>query len=394
MRVGADRSAHGAEAPRRIMSDERDGLLQFLGRGEAYGRPGEPVEQVTTHAAWIFLVGERAFKMKRPVRYSFLDFSTARAAPRGARGGARAQPAHRADALPPAGAGDPDARGRARARRRRRAGRMAARDAALRSGRAARSAGGARRARGSDDRGAGGRDRPLPRARRGAHGARRPRRHARGDRRQRRGPRGLAGGVFEPTAVEELNRRTARRARAAAAICSSSGARAGKVRHCHGDLHLGNIVLWERRPVLFDCLEFDPALATIDTFYDLAFLLMDLCHRELRPLAQRLLSGYLDATWDDAGHGAAAAVPVVSRRDPRQGRGLHRRARGGRRPSARERGRGGARLSRSGGALSRARAAPADRDRRRLRHRQVDARAPRSRRRSAGRRVRSCCAAT
>ena len=58
------------------MSDERDALLGFLGRGEAYGRPGEPVEQVTTHAAWIFLVGERAFKMKRPVRYSFLDFST------------------------------------------------------------------------------------------------------------------------------------------------------------------------------------------------------------------------------------------------------------------------------------------------------------------------------
>ncbi len=60
-------------------------------------------------------------------------------------------------------------------------------------------------------------------------------------------------------------------------------------------------MLLDRRPVLFDCLEFDPALATIDTFYDLAFLLMDLCHRDLRALAQRLLSGYLDATWDDGG---------------------------------------------------------------------------------------------
>ncbi len=81
----------------------------------------------------------------------------------------------------------------------------------------------------------------------------------------------------------------------------------GRVRHCHGDLHLGNIVLWDGRPVLFDCLEFDPALASIDTFYDLAFLLMDLAHRGLRPLAQRLLSGYLDATWDDAG---AALLPL------------------------------------------------------------------------------------
>jgi hypothetical protein len=73
------------------------------------------------------------------------------------------------------------------------------------------------------------------------------------------------------------------------------------VRHCHGDLHLGNIVLLDGQPVLFDCLEFDEALATTDTFYDLAFLLMDLIHRDLGGLAQRLLNGYLDATWDDSG---------------------------------------------------------------------------------------------
>jgi predicted kinase len=60
-------------------------------------------------------------------------------------------------------------------------------------------------------------------------------------------------------------------------------------------------VLLDGAPVLFDCLEFDEGLATIDTFYDLAFLLMDLLHRDLGGLAQRLLSGYLDATCDDAG---------------------------------------------------------------------------------------------
>ncbi|MCC2664270.1 MAG: polynucleotide kinase, partial [Geminicoccaceae bacterium] len=58
------------------MPDDPTALLAFLGRGEAYGLPGREVEQVTTHAAIIFLVGERAYKMKRPVRYSFLDFST------------------------------------------------------------------------------------------------------------------------------------------------------------------------------------------------------------------------------------------------------------------------------------------------------------------------------
>ena len=58
--------------------------------------------------------------------------------------------------------------------------------------------------------------------------------------------------------------------------------RAGRVRHCHGDLHLGNIVLLEGRPVLFDCLEFDEALASTDTLYDLAFLLMDLQHQASR----------------------------------------------------------------------------------------------------------------
>ena len=73
------------------------------------------------------------------------------------------------------------------------------------------------------------------------------------------------------------------------------------MRHCHGDLHLGNIVLLEGRPVLFDCLEFDEALASTDTLYDLAFLLMDLQHQGLPTLAQRLLNGYLDVTWDDAG---------------------------------------------------------------------------------------------
>ena len=48
------------------------------------------------------------------------------------------------------------------------------------------------------------------------------------------------------------------------------------MRRCHGDLHLNNIVLIDGKPTLFDAIEFDEQMATIDTLYDLAFLLMDL----------------------------------------------------------------------------------------------------------------------
>jgi aminoglycoside phosphotransferase family enzyme len=69
-------------------------------------------------------------------------------------------------------------------------------------------------------------------------------------------------------------------------------ARAGFVRRGHGDLHLKNIVRLDGRPVLFDALEFDEELATTDTLYDLAFLLMDLIHRGLGSAAAALLSQY------------------------------------------------------------------------------------------------------
>jgi aminoglycoside phosphotransferase family enzyme/predicted kinase len=67
-------------------------------------------------------------------------------------------------------------------------------------------------------------------------------------------------------------------------------AAAGCIRRCHGDLHLGNLCLWEGRPTLFDALEFDEALATTDTGYDLAFLLMDLDVRLDRAAANRVLN--------------------------------------------------------------------------------------------------------
>jgi aminoglycoside phosphotransferase family enzyme/predicted kinase len=75
---------------------------------------------------------------------------------------------------------------------------------------------------------------------------------------------------------------------------------AGKVRQCHGDLHLRNIVMLDGRPTPFDGIEFDDAIARIDVLYDLAFLLMDLEKRGLRPQANAVFNRYLADTgeWD------------------------------------------------------------------------------------------------
>lgn len=72
----------------------------------------------------------------------------------------------------------------------------------------------------------------------------------------------------------------------------------GFVRRCHGDLHLGNLCLWDGVPVAFDALEFDEAMATIDTGYDLAFLLMDLDLRVGRAAANRVMNRYVARTGD------------------------------------------------------------------------------------------------
>jgi aminoglycoside phosphotransferase family enzyme/predicted kinase len=70
--------------------------------------------------------------------------------------------------------------------------------------------------------------------------------------------------------------------------------RAGFTRRCHADLHLGNILLEDGRPVLFDCIEFNDRLSDIDILYDLAFLLMDLDFRDRRDAACRVLDAWLD----------------------------------------------------------------------------------------------------
>ena len=73
------------------------------------------------------------------------------------------------------------------------------------------------------------------------------------------------------------------------------------MRECHGDLHLGNLVLYRGKPTLFDCLEFNPRLRWIDIFSDIAFLVMDLHDRAATPLAWRVLNQWLEQTGDYEG---------------------------------------------------------------------------------------------
>ena len=78
---------------------------------------------------------------------------------------------------------------------------------------------------------------------------------------------------------------------------------AGFVRQCHGDLHLRNIVLYDGTPTLFDGVEFNDEVACVDVLYDLAFLLMDLWHRQLPAHANAVWNRYLSETDDLGGIG-------------------------------------------------------------------------------------------
>ncbi len=82
----------------------------------------------------------------------------------------------------------------------------------------------------------------------------------------------------------------------------------GLVRRCHGDLHCGNICLYQGRPLPFDAIEFSDDFACVDTFYDLTFLLMDLDHRGHRALASHALNHYLDLSGD---YQAVAMTPLL-----------------------------------------------------------------------------------
>jgi hypothetical protein len=111
----------------------------------------------------------------------------------------------------------------------------------------------------------------------------------------------LAAGLPAPR-IEAWHQHMTRTIEARAGWLAARAA-AGFVRRCHGDLHLGNLCLWEGTPVAFDALEFDEAMATIDVAYDLGFLLMDLDRRVGRAAANRVMNRYVARTGDAAATG-------------------------------------------------------------------------------------------
>ncbi len=107
-------------------------------------------------------------------------------------------------------------------------------------------------------------------------------------------------GLLDATGAEALDA-VFRAALARHAGLLDSRAAAGRVRRCHGDLHLSNICRIDGEPVIFDALEFDEDLATTDVLYDVAFAVMDLAHRGQAVAANRLMNRWCDATGDEAG---------------------------------------------------------------------------------------------
>jgi uncharacterized protein len=269
-------------------------VLNFMGRPEAYLPRPATVERIETHASIVFLAGDFAYKVKRAVKYAFLDFSTLekrhRACLNELRINRRTAPQLYLDVLPVTLGEDGTLHlgGEGEAvewvLRMRRFDQAKLYDRMAEEGRLELAA--------------------MPRLAEAIAEF-----HAGADRmlapdravsaleavaRDNEETFAANVAVIAPQESCELARSTRERIAALSSLLAAR-ARGGYVRHCHGDLHLRNIVEIDGAPVLFDAIEFDDRLATIDVLYDFAFLLMDLGKRGLGAHANALLNAYLDA---------------------------------------------------------------------------------------------------
>ena len=282
-----------------IVEDQSE-TIAFLSSPAAYGGGVGDVERIDTHISAVFLAGGRAYKLKRAVRFDYVDFST-------------------------------PGRRRAACEAEIRVNRRTAPDLYIGAVPVTRAAGGGLALGGSGpavdwlvemvrfdqdgllDRVArrGALTEPLMRA--VADAAERLHADAATDR-GRGGRDGMAwvvagnlAGLAEHVGAPFDAREIARHERLVKAALERHGGllderrRAGFVRHCHGDLHLGNIFLMDGRPVLFDAIEFNDDIAFCDVLYDFAFLVMDLMHRDLRALANLTFNRYLALSGDGGG---------------------------------------------------------------------------------------------
>ena len=283
-----------------MITEDQAEVVAFLESPVAHG--GLPVERIDTHASIVFLAGERAWKLKRAVRYDYLDFSTPerrramceaelrinrRTAPELYR---RVVPVTREAtgglALGGGGTAIDWVIEMVRFDQEALLDRLAERNALDAAMVPLLASAVARFHRGAE--------------RRRDHGGRNGMSwvvegNALGFSEQGRG-------VLDAAECEDLTRRSRAEVDRYGAILDHRRD-AGFVRQCHGDLHLRNLVLIQGTPTIFDAIEFNDEIACIDVFYDLAFLLMDLCHRGLTAHANRLLNGYLSETQDFDGLG-------------------------------------------------------------------------------------------
>lgn len=115
--------------------------------------------------------------------------------------------------------------------------------------------------------------------------------------------------LFGPADVDALTRASRAGLARVRPLLDARG-RAGLIRRGHGDLHLGNIVLIDGQPVLFDAIEFSPVIASGDVLYDLAFLVMDLIERDLGEAANIVFNRYLVEARRPDDLDALAALPL------------------------------------------------------------------------------------
>ena len=277
----------------KMNTEDQSSVVAFLSSSTTHA--GAAVERIDTHASIVFLAGARAWKLKRAVRYDYLDYSTAdrrramceaevrinrRTAPALYRG-VTAVTRQADGSLAIGGAGTPV-------------------DWLVEMARFDQSA--------LLDRLAEAGVLPLKLMNPLAHAI--ARFHHTADGRMNHGGwdemrriiDGNAAGFAEDAAGILDPGRCARLTNRARFVLDRDGVvldqrrDAGLVRHCHGDLHLSNIVLLDGQPTLFDAIEFNDEISSIDVLYDLAFLLMDLWRLGLPHHANVLWNGYLAET--------------------------------------------------------------------------------------------------
>lgn len=280
-----------------MAADEQRDVVAFLSTPDAYRLPVGPVERIDTHISIVWLAGDRAYKLKRAVRFDYVDFSTMElrraACEAEVRVNRRTAPSLYRGVLPVTREADGSlALG----------GRGVALDWLVEMARFDQDTLFDRLAE---------RDR-LDIALMGGLADAIVRLHAGAEPHADRGGRdGMAwvvdgnalgfaeqgATVLEPASCARLTA-DSRAALDRHAELLEARTRHGWVRSCHGDLHLRNICLIDGIPTLFDAVEFNENISCIDVLYDLSFLLMDLWRRHLRSHANVVFNEYVARTVD------------------------------------------------------------------------------------------------